>query len=224
DITGDGRPELIITPDEGGGPRVDAYNLANNNAKVASFFGIDDTNFRGGARATVADMNADAVGDVIVAAGFQGGPRVAGFSGKQLTATGDKVKVFGDFFAFEQTLRNGTFVTAGDVNGDGFADLIVGGGPGGGPRVTIFNGKDLLSNQYTVLNNFFAGDDSNRGGVRIGVRNIDNDTKADLVVGAGTGAGSTVTIYAGTTLDRGTATPLNRFEAVEGFRGGIFVG
>src|SRR5205807_4329156 len=55
DLTGDGIADLIVTPDEGGGPRVLVYRGADF-ARVASFFGIDDANFRGGARAAVADM------------------------------------------------------------------------------------------------------------------------------------------------------------------------
>src|SRR5205823_4264337 len=144
DVTGDGVPDVVITPDEGGGPRVRVFDGANRFAPVADFFGIDDPNFRGGARAAVGDVNGDGAGDLVVAAGFQGGPRVAGFDGRSLGA-GSPVKVFGDFFAFEQTLRNGVFVAVGDIDGDGFADVIAGGGPGGGPRVTAFSGKSLLA-------------------------------------------------------------------------------
>ncbi|WP_168218900.1 IPT/TIG domain-containing protein [Limnoglobus roseus] len=221
DLDGDGVPDLVVTPDEGGGPRVDVYS-GNGYVKRVSFFGIDDPNFRGGARATVADLNGDGVGDLVVVAGFGGGPRVAAFDGKSLA--GPLVKLFNDFFAFEQTLRNGVFVTAGDVNGDGVADLVVGGGPGGGPRVLAFDGKSLLVNQYVPLVNFFGGDASSRGGIRVVVKNLDGDTKADLVVGSGSGSGSRVTAYFGRTLTAGsTATALD-FDAFPAFTGGVFVG
>lgn len=50
DLTGDGIPELVVTPDQGGGPRVQVYSFAAGSfTKVADFFGIDDPNFRGGA-------------------------------------------------------------------------------------------------------------------------------------------------------------------------------
>ena len=107
--------------------------------------------------------------DLVVAAGFGGGPRVAAFDGAVARRPGDPVKLFADFFAFEQALRNGVFVAAGDLDGDGFADLIAGGGPGGGPRVTSFDGADLLANAQTRSADFFAGDPDNRGGIRVAV-------------------------------------------------------
>ncbi len=224
DVTGDGIPDLAITPDEGGGPRADVYSGAVGFPKIASFFGIDDTNFRGGARSAIADMTGDGVADLIVVAGFGGGPRVAAFEGRSLS-TGTPVKIFGDFFAFEQALRNGIFVTAGDINGDGFADLIAGGGPGGGPRVLALDGKSLLSNEYVNLANFFAGDISSRGGIRVAVKNLDGDTKADIVVGSGAGAGSFVTAYLGKNIEvSGVPTGQFDFELLDGFSGGVFVG
>src|SRR5438477_507722 len=102
-------------------------------SQLADFLGIDDPAFRGGARAAVGDINGDGAGDLVVAAGFQGGPRVAGFDGKSLAS--GPVKLFADFLAFEPELRNGSFVAVGDLDGDGFAEVIAGGGPGGGPRV-----------------------------------------------------------------------------------------
>jgi hypothetical protein len=225
DLNGDGRADLIITPDEGGGPRVDAYSGAGF-GKFVSFFGIDDPNFRGGARASTGDMNGDGRADLVVVAGFGGGPRVAAFDGKSVGGT--PVKIFGDFFAFEQTLRNGIFVTVGDLNGDGFADLICGGGPGGGPRVLAFSGKALTAagNQTeTQLANFFGGDPNSRGGIRLSVKDLDGDNRADLVVGAGAGAGSRVTSYLGKAIPTdGPPAENYAFEAVGGFKGGVFVG
>ena len=222
DLNGDGNADLAITPDEGGGPRVDIYSGAAGFPKLTSFFGIDDTSFRGGARSTIADMTGDGVADLIVVAGFGGGPRVAGFDGKSLSG-GTPQKIFGDFFAFEQALRNGIFVTAGDINGDGFADLIAGGGPGGGPRVLAFDGKSLLANQYVTLANFFGGDVNSRGGIRVAVKNLDGDTRADLVVGSGSGSGSRITGYLGASITA-SGTPPAVFDFDAGFGDGIFVG
>ncbi len=222
DLTGDGLADLVITPDEGGGPRVRIFN-GGDFKQLADFFGIDDPNFRGGARAAVADVTGDGVGDLLVAAGFGGGPRLAAFDGKSLA--GAPTKPFGDFFVFESTLRNGVFVAGGDIDGDGYAEVIAGGGPGGGPRVFALSGAGLLASRQDVRANFFAGDTNNRGGVRIAARDLDGDGHADLTAGSGTGAGSRVTGYSGRgTVAGGTPPELFAFDALPGFAGGVFVG
>jgi RHS repeat-associated protein len=222
DLTGDGRPDLVITPDEGGGPRVDIYNGLDF-TRFASFFGIDDDAFRGGARAAVGDIDGDGRDDLVVAAGFGGGPRIAAFDGARL-GSGGGPKLFNDFYAFEQSLRNGVHLAVGDVNGDGFAELIAGGGPGGGPRVSVFEANSLLANAPVRASDFFVGDANSRGGVRLGVKNLDGDHRADLIAGAGAGAGSRVIAYAGSELFGGEPPEWFDWEAFAGFSGGVFVG
>jgi hypothetical protein len=169
-------------------------------------------------------VTGDGVGDLLVAAGFGGGPRIAVFDGTSV-GTAAPTKPFGDFFVFEDTLRNGVFIASGDLNGDGFAEVIAGGGPGGGPRVFALSGQDLLGGTQTQLANFFAGDTASRGGIRLAVKNLDGDARADLVTGAGEGAGSRVTAYAGSTIPvNGTPPELFAFNAFADFTGGVFVG
>ncbi|HEY2786176.1 MAG TPA: Ig-like domain repeat protein, partial [Fimbriiglobus sp.] len=225
DVNGDGVADLVISPDEGGGPRVRIFNGGNKFSQINDFFGIDDPNFRGGARTAIGDVNGDGTGDLVVAAGFGGGPRVAVFDGAQL-AKASPPKLFGDFFMFEDSLRNGAYIAAGDLNGDGFADVIGGGGPGGGPRVYALSGKDLLAGNHVQEANFFAGNIDNRGGIRVSVRDLDNDTKADLVVGDGDAAGSLVTGYLGKNIpvNGDPSASTFSFEAYPGFTGGVFVG
>ncbi|HEX4610737.1 MAG TPA: VCBS repeat-containing protein [Urbifossiella sp.] len=207
DFDGDGKDEFLVTPDQGGGPRVTIFSLSGGTATMkANFFGIDDPNFRGGARAAVGDVNHDGTPDLIVAAGFGGGPRVAVFDGKT-AFSGSPVKLVSDFFAFPGSdavnLRNGVFVAAGDVDGDGFADLIFGGGPGGAPRVSILSGALVAANnvagaQGAPLANFFvAGNSADRGGVRVAALDADGDNKADVVAGSGEGSPGRVRVYLG---------------------------
>ena len=236
DLTGDGVADLVITPDQGGGPRVQVYD-GKAFVKVADFFGIADPNFRGGARAAVGQDNATGFGFLAVAAGFGGGPRVAVFEAKSVAA-GNPTRLVADFFAFEPTLTNGAFVAAGDLNGDGSADLIFGAGPGGGPRVRAFDTKQLLvgggfsslddrNAQPAQLADFFVGGNTtNRGGVRVAAKRFAGDTTDALIAGSGANNGSRVTVYSGRTLLSSTqpAELAALDPAFTGFSGGVFVG
>jgi uncharacterized protein (TIGR03118 family) len=214
DVDLDGRAELVVSPDQGGGPRVVVLDVTGGALQVrANFFGIDDPTFRGGARTAIGDVTGDGTLDLAVAAGFLGGPRVAVFEGKSVLAGAAPTRVLNDFFAFPGpdavTLRNGVFLTAGDFDGDGKADLAFGGGPGGGPRVLVVSGDLLRQGQIdqavnTPIANFFAFDGSQRGGVRLAAKEGDGDPRRELVAGSGEGQAPAVIVYPGATLQGGT--------------------
>jgi parallel beta-helix repeat protein len=233
DFDSDGRAEMIFTPDLGGGPRVTIFSLNPDGtlAERASFFGIDDENFRGGARTGTGDVNGDGTPDLAVGAGFQGGPRIALFDGTTLFTT--RTKLVNDFFAFEDTLRNGTHVAIGDLNGDGFGDLFFGAGPGGAPRMLAISGLQLLSDGAvsaiaSPLANFFvAGNTSDRGGVRVATKDADGDNRADLAVGSGEGSPANVRVYLGVNFTSGGEPSVFQDLSVFGgsvLAGGVFVG
>ncbi|HEX4608672.1 MAG TPA: FG-GAP-like repeat-containing protein, partial [Urbifossiella sp.] len=231
DLDGDGKAEWAVTPDQGGGPRVTIFSLTNGAATVrANFLGIDDPNFRGGARAALGDVNGDGTPDLAVAAGFLGGPRTALFDGKSLFGT--PTRLVSDFFAFPgsdaTTLRNGVFVAIGDVDGDGKADLIFGGGPGGSPRVFVLNGAqvvagDVAGAQAAPIANFFvAGNAADRGGVRVASLNTDGGSRAAVVAGSGEGDPADVRVYPGSAFS-GTGEP-SAFQDLKVFGGAVLPG
>jgi hypothetical protein len=240
DFDGDGKDEIVLSPDVGGGGRVQVYSVSGTTlVQRANFFGIDDAKFRGGARVAAGDLDGDGKPEVVVGAGFGGGPRVAVFDGAKLLSVAPGAtppKLFGDFFAFPgpdaTRLRNGVFVAAGDVSGDGKADLVFGGGPGGGPRVYVLDGAMLTGGELNPtygkpVANFFAFDSNLRGGVRVAVKDLDGDAKLDLVAGSGEKSAGQVRTYRGNLLT-GIADPA-AFEVSDPFGtgalpGGVFVG
>jgi uncharacterized delta-60 repeat protein len=236
DFTGDGRAEVVVTPDRGGGPRVEIFALENGSPVVRNnFFGIDDPNFRGGCRAAAGDVNGDGATDLAVAAGFGGGPRVALFDGATIFS-GTPARLVNDFFAFPgpdtTMLRNGVFVAAGDVDGDGKADLIFGGGPGGAPRVLVLSGQLLLTDinaayNAPVANFFVAGNSSDRGGVKVATKSADGDNRADVVAGSGEGSPSRVRVYiAKNVTDTGEPATFQDLDPFGGavLAAGVFIG
>ncbi|HXD85877.1 MAG TPA: FG-GAP-like repeat-containing protein, partial [Urbifossiella sp.] len=227
DVNHDGVDEIAITPDQGGGPRVVLLNGGNFN-RIGNFFGINDPGFRGGARAAIGDINGDGFSELVVSAGFGGGPRISVFDGAAL-ARGVLAHPVGDFFLFDPSLRNGAYVAVGDVNADGFADIIGGAGPGGGPQVYVVSGKTLLQQGPVAavdapLANFFGGDPNNRGGIPVAAKNIDGDNFADILVGAGDGGGATAAMYRGVDVTAGNINPDFEINALPGYSGGVFVG
>ncbi|CAN5353508.1 hypothetical protein BH11PLA2_BH11PLA2_19640 [soil metagenome] len=213
DFDHDGQAEVVVSPDRGGGGRVTVFNFAHGVQRLGDFFGIEDVNFRGGARVAAADVNGDGTPDIVVGAGIGGGPRVALFDGTTISRS-KPGKLLGDFFAFpgndDEALRNGVYVSAGDLNGDGKADLIFGAGPGGGPRVFVLDATKVLAGdvdaaRFAPLANFFAFDVNDRGGVPVTVLDIDGDHRLDLI--ATNGPRQQVTYYRGATATwNGTGT------------------
>lgn len=222
DVTGDGIAEIIVTPDKSGGPRVRVLDGLTANT-VADFFGIEDVNFRGGARATVGDVTGDGRLDVIVSAGSGGGPRIAVWDGVSVSKN-TPIKPFGDFLAFEANLRNGASVTAADLDGDGMAEVIAGAGDGGGPRLTAFSGADLLQGQLNKIADFFIGNLDSRGGLRLALEDINDDNVAELFVGPGSGVGSRIRVYRSIDLLSATPLPFQEMDPFGGFLGGVFLG
>lgn len=121
---------------------------------------------------------------------------------------------FGAVDAFKPTYMGGVFVAAGDVNGDGKDELLVGQNRNGGPNVKVFDGAS-----NTLLNSFFAYDPGFKGGVRVAAGDVNGDGLAEIITAAGPGSGPHVKVFDGQSL-----AVLDSFFAFDqSFTGGIFV-
>jgi serralysin len=119
------------------------------------------------------------------------------------------------FLAYDAGFHGGVFVAAGDVNGDGKADIITGAGAGAAPHVMVFNGATLQ-----VLASYLAYDAGFAGGVRVAVADVNGDGKADIITSPGFGSIPEVKVFDGATFLQKTASYL-AYDA--GFVGGVFV-
>ena len=162
--------------------------------------------FLGGVRVATADVNGDGVPDIVTAPGAGGGPVVKAFSGK------DGSELF-SFFAFEPSFKGGVSVAVGDSDGDGAAEIVVGAGQGGGPRVRVIRASDQVT-----LADFHAFEPEFRGGVTVALGNFGPGTGGAIVVGPGAGGGGFVRMFTGDGHELGT-----RFVFEEAYRGGVNV-
>jgi hypothetical protein len=105
-----------------------------------------------------------------------------------------------EFFAFSPSVSGGVHVAARDLTGDGRVEIIAGMGAGGS-QVRVFDG---LSGAMLV--GFSAFDPSFTGGVTVAAGDINGDSKADVIVGAGPGGGPHVKAYDGANLALGGGT------------------
>ncbi len=175
-----------------------------------------DAGFTGGVRVGTGDLDHDGVPDLIAAAGPGGGPRVVVYSGK----TGNQLAgPLGSFHAYDPAFTGGVSVASGDVDGDGYHDLITAAGAGGTPHVKVFSGYS-----GELIASFQAFDTGFRGGATVMAADFTGDGKAELVVGAGTGGGPNVRVF-----DLNTGNPLppplgSFFAFDESFTGGVEVG
>ncbi len=162
-----------------------------------------------GVNVAKADVDGDGVPDLVIGSGPGGPPRVRVFAG----STGLQVA---DFFAFDPGLTGGVNVATGDVNGDGFNDIIAGAGPGGQPAVRAFNFADIGGGP---ISSFLAYDPAFSGGVFVGAGDVNGDGRDEIITGAGVGGTPQVNVFDGI-----SGTFMQGFFAYTGgFTGGVRV-
>jgi hypothetical protein len=222
DFNGDGIDDLVVGADQGGGPRVRIFSGTNTNNVMADFWGIEDSNFRGGTRIAAGDIDGDRRADLVVAAGPGGGPRIAVYHGATI-GVGNPQRMIGDFYAFDPSLANGSYVAVSDINGDGYSDVIFGGGSGPA-RVRIANGYTLsrtdgnYSLSLGIADETFPQPAGYSGGARVATGDFDGNGSQDVVIG--TGVGGTGRMFLWNTAGVFESSPTG----LGSLRDGIYVG
>lgn len=157
---------VAVGTSQGGGPQVRIFSATGQ--LTSSFFAYDK-NLRGGVSVALGDINSDGSLELITGAGYGDEPVVKIFSlnGKLLNS----------FYAYDKNFRGGVEVAVGDINNNGYNEIICAPGPGGGPQIRIFNSSGR------VIGQFFAYDNSIRSGLKLSLSDINNDGKIEILAG-----------------------------------------
>ncbi len=183
DFTGDGTEDIAVAKGPGEGPSVKVYD-GRTMGVLTEFFAFEFF-FSGGVMLAAGDFNADGKDDLVVGADANGGPRVRIFNGI------DTSYALSDFWGIDdKDFRGGVRIAAGDINGDGKADLVVAAGPGGGPRVAVYNGATVGDGAPDkLIGDFYSFPlDQAYNGCYVAIADIDGDGFGDVVFGSGSGA------------------------------------
>ncbi len=220
DVNGDGYADLIVGADGNdaggadagrayiyfGGPGMDATaDVIFTGAAIADEFGYSV--------ASAGDVNGDGYGDVIVGAyGNDAGGPSAGrayiyYGGPGMDATADVIltgAAAGDYFGY-------SVASAGDVNGDGYSDVIVGawrnnaGGAYSGRAYIYYGGPGADATADVTLTGAAASD---YFGFSVGgAGDVNGDGYSDVIVGAymndagASDAGRAYVYYGGPAMD-----------------------
>lgn len=194
DLDGDGRSELITGAGPGGGPHVKAFtfDLGSRSFTTAASRFAYAPDFHGGVFVAAGDLDGDGSLEVITGADAGGGPHVKTF---QLIG-GSLSDLPGGFFAYLSTFRGGVRVAAGDVDGDGNAEIVTAPGEGMDARIRVFSydpatGSRSLDTDFNAYGAF-------GGGAFVAAGDIDGSSVAEIVTGADSGGGPHVKGFTGT--------------------------
>jgi hypothetical protein len=204
DVNADGTADVIVAANGAGG-RVKAFSGVTG-AALTDFRAFPG--FKGEVRVTAADIDNDGDDEIVAVKAGKGFVRIFNGDGTAFSSA-TSVSTFVAFSSLVGTVS----VAAGDVNGDGRADIVVGSGAGTRGRIRVFSGVN-----GSLLAGFNAFGPNVKSGANVALADVNGDNRFDIRVAPGAGKASTV-------FNFGLfGNPLGTTPAFGGFQGGTSIG
>ncbi|HSC73676.1 MAG TPA: FG-GAP-like repeat-containing protein [Gaiellaceae bacterium] len=218
-LTGDARAEIVAAAPTGSGAEVKIFDATSGTAETTLY------PYGGAAVSSVAvalgDVNGDGKRDIVLSADTPGGTEVkaVGVDGIELA----------DFYVLDASIIPGASIAAGDLDGDGKAEIVLGGGPTTAPWPPVANGPDQDVAVYepdgTEVHRFGAYPGLFQGGVRVGLADVAGDSRPEMIAAPGPGTEPEIGIWTQQWVNgRDRGTRLGHFLAFDtSFRGGVSI-
>jgi len=247
DVNNDGYDDFLVGAygnDAGGSSAGAAYLVYGTGATLSSaslstavkFTSTAGNDFAGYSVASAGDVNNDGYSDILVGAyGDDTGGSMTGSTyliyGQSAQLTSNFLILIGvELYGEVASDQSGKSVSAGDVNGDGFSDIVIGapgnddGGNAAGAVYIVYGSGAVLSSASLSTAVEYSGEAaSNTAGATVsGTGDINGDGYADIIVGsinnadAGTLAGASYIIYGqASTLSGGSLSSVVEYTGEE---------
>jgi hypothetical protein len=235
DVNGDGVYDLV-TGAATGNPDVHVYdgqafangtfdNTNPNASLIAQWFAYG-LNFNVGANVAVGDIEHDGFAAIVTGATV-GNPDVRVFRGKDIanhTFDPNSASLIAQWFPYALGFNVGANVAVGDVNGDGFADVVTG-ATAGNPDVRVFSGKDIAQGTFnptgsSQLAQLFPYALNFDVGAFVAVGDTTGSGFGDVITGASTG-NPDVRVFSGKDIAQGTFQPTGASQLDQFFAYGL---
>jgi agmatine/peptidylarginine deiminase len=187
DVTGNGYAEILSGAGPGAiyGPHVRGFTVDGTPLPGLSFLAYGTNKY--GVNVSAGDIDGDGYDEIVTGAGPGAvfGPHVRAFD---YDGTPGVTPVTGVSYLAYGTPKWGVNVTCGDVDGDGFDEIVSGAGPGAvyGPHV---RGWDVDGGAAVAMPGLsFLAYGTNKFGVNVSCGDLDGDGIDEIVTGAGPGA------------------------------------
>ena len=188
DVDGDGVDDVLTGagPGEIYGPHVRGFDRTGSALPGLSFLAYGTNKY--GVNVAAGDIDGDGIDEIITGAGPGAlfGPHVRGWIYEDTSGVTPYPGV--SYFAYG-TPKWGVNVSAGDIDGDGYDEIVTGAGPGAvyGPHVRGWNvdGGPVVT---AIPGVSFLAYGTNKYGVNVTCGDMDGDGIDEIVTGAGPGA------------------------------------
>lgn len=187
-----GSPIVAFGADAGSERRLRVLNAAAPFAQRFNFLPFGTT-FSGGIRVATGDLTGDGITDILAATGPGVPAELRLFDGSSPSLAPAPLASGAPYGAFS----GGLFLAAGDLTGDGRADLVIAPDagslpdfPGIAPPLLIFDGTTA-----GLLVIFWAYEPTFTGGVRLALGDVNGDGATDLITSPGPGRPAEIKVY-----------------------------